>query len=212
MPHRRSSMRTVPRLFHGTHMAHNLVIVRFRYIASDNTHTQHLVSIHRHANHDTFPASPRSKHGARFATSDRLTIRSVSHQVNELFKIWFMATVSGNINNISSILPFMSKMVLLLTGCAVNISREEPRRTSPPLISTSNPFFLRTSRFSVATTSSDAVSSRGRGLLVGWYIVSNQPQGLDSHSPKELLRPNNRRLLKALKIIFLVSCMLIDNE
>ena len=69
-----------------------------------------------------------------------------------------------NLNHGMKCLPFISKTVLPLVGLAAKCNLFPRPTGAASSISISNPFFRRTSTFSIANNSSAAVNSRGSRL------------------------------------------------
>ena len=171
------------------------VILRLKGAQNRVTNQCHLAFGKWHAYHNTLPACPHGEHCPCFRTSDHLTSWPVMHQLKQFLKIYktrqvccaFMDRISQEHK------PFMSKLVLLLTGCATSCSRWPRPEPGSSISLTSNPFCRKTSIFSVASSSSAAVSSKGCGLtLINIPHLTNSP---NADRPEKLLRLDPRSLL-----------------
>lgn len=118
-----------------------------------------------HAYHNTLPACSHGKHRPCFRASDHLTSWSVLHQMKKFLKIYGARQVYLRTGQTKTITPFMSKSVLLLTGCATSCSRWPKPVFGSSTSTTSNPFCRNISMFSMASSSSAAVSSKNCGLI-----------------------------------------------
>ena len=92
MPHRRPTVRAVPRLIHRSHVSYDLrATVQFKSggtVRQQTTYRSHPRLVERLADHHAPPTGAHRKHGPRFRTAHRRPLWAILHEMDELLEVY----------------------------------------------------------------------------------------------------------------------------